>query len=407
MRCDWTKRVGAGIAVALLSLSVVALNAVPAAASAAPTGVASAAPTAELDIVNNLVTDSGGVLQPGDFIYQINGGPQTNFPTGGVVQLFLDSSQTYTITEVQEPGYTTQVQNCTNLTLSVSTPTVCTFTNDDIPPTTTTVATTSTTAFVPSSTTTIPGATQKTVHSSAADVNNCTSVLVPQLQPNGTTRITVTVASDAFPQPHRGDPITLSNTTLGVQIPAALLQLGVQANLIHDGDVIPADIALVIDGHNTTPTSHTLNVSTSATIHVKNGQALPLSATLPVPATKWTPTDKTATVFFVEKSMTIVARLTLPSIGLITVTFTCAPSHGPSFAALGANGAAVLPTTTTNTLGTTPTAPSAAAAAAAAAQLPRTGFDAWPWVGLGALCVALGLTATHGARRRRPQRLHE
>src|SRR5436853_233364 len=80
----------------------------------------------------------------------------------------------------------------------------------------------------PTTTTTVPETTtsggegQITIHGHGSDVNACNTVLVPNLQPPGNTNITVTFDTSASPQPHRGDPITLSGTSVTLNIPASL-----------------------------------------------------------------------------------------------------------------------------------------------------------------------------------------
>jgi hypothetical protein len=373
-----------------------------------PAAWADGAPQAELDVQNNLVTDSGGVLQYPDFSFRVNGGDPIAFEAGGTNRLFLDPSQTYTITLVPPsppagtPGYATTYDNCTNITLDVNQPTTCVITNDDIAPATTTFSTTS---FVPQSTTTIPGAKQVTVRRSATDENNCNVKLDPEVQPAGTTKVKVTLASDAFPQPHLGDQITLSNGVGTVTVPAGLLQVGVDAGLIHDGDTVPADVALVVAGQNTNPPSHTYRTHVVSVIRVIGGQAQPISGTQPLPNTTWTPVDKNADVLIAEKSLSIVAHVTIPGLN-ITATFSCTSSAAP-FVALGATGDPGLPGGGTGSSGPGSMGLAAGGAAPGSNELPRTGTSPWPLVIVAAFCIGFGLAVTGvprraGPRRRRP-----
>jgi hypothetical protein len=375
---------------------------------------AEGAPLAELDVQNNLVTDSGGVLQFPDFSFQVNGGTPTEFAAGGTNQLFLDPSQTYTITEVPPsppvgtPGYTTTYNNCTNITLDVNQPTTCVITNDDIAPVTTTFTTTT---FVPQSTTTVPGGKQVTVHRSETDENDCNVKLDPEVQPAGRTKVKVTLASDAFPQPHFGDPITLSNGVGTVVVPAGLLQVGVDAGLIHDGDTVPSDVTLVVAGQNTNPPSHKYATHVVSVIRVIGGKAQPISGSQALPNTTWTPINKNADVFITEKSLSIVSHVTIPGLN-ITATFSCTSSAAP-FVALGATGNPGLAGGGTGSSGgpdpsgTGATSQAAGAAATGSNELPRTGTSPWPLMIVATFCVGSGLAVTGGARRagRRRRRL--
>jgi hypothetical protein len=393
----------------VLACTVVVLFVAFPRAGGAPAASADDATHAELDVQNNLVTDSGGVLQYPDFSFQVNGAPPIEFAAGGTNQLFLDPSQTYTITEVPPsppvgtPGYTTTYDNCTNITLDVNQVTTCVITNDDIAPATTTF---STTTFVPQSTTTIPGAKQVTVRRSATDENNCNFKLDPEVQPAGTTKIKVTLASDAFPQPHLGDQITLSNGVGTVTVPPGLLQVGVDAGLIHDGDTVPSDVTLVVAGQNTNPPSHTYTAHVVAVIRVIGGKAQPISGTQPLDNTTWTPVDKNADVLIAEKSLSIVAHVTIPGLN-ITTTFSCTSSAAP-FVALGATGNPGVPEGGTGSSGLGPTSQSAGGGATPSSnELPRTGTSPWPLVIVAAFCIGLGLAVTGvprraGPRRRRP-----
>ena len=82
--------------------------------------------------------------------------------------------------------------------------------------------------------------------------NACVSRLDPEVSPPGTPTIGVTTAADAFGQPHLGKQITLSNTKVTVSVPASILQLGVDAGLVFEGQQIPSVLRFVIAGVGTT-----------------------------------------------------------------------------------------------------------------------------------------------------------
>ena len=254
-------------------------------------------------------------------------------------------------------------------------------------------------------TTTLPP--QTSIHGSMNNTNKCVSVLNPPLQPGGATNIGVGVAADAFPQPHEGDQITLSNTKLTLSIPATLLQVGVDAGIIFDKQVIPSTLNLVVKGDGTTQGSHKYTVNSSVTVHVNNGVAAPLTASLNLPSTKWDPIDKNTDVFFSEKSLVITSNIDLTaSLGLLLVVqFTCNPNGSTQFLALG--GLKEPPTTTT--VATTTTVPATVAttvpatvpvAPTAAGQLPRTGSNTGWLFALAVGLLSMGLFALKASGRR-------
>src|SRR4029077_21036042 len=121
--------------------------------------------------------------------------------------------------------------------------------------------------------------------------------------------IGVTISTDAFPQPHRGDPITLSNTKFTLSIPATLLQLGVDAGVTNDGDVIPAVVTIVLKGDGTTQKSHTYTIDTTSTISIIGRTAKTLKSTPDLPTTHLTPVNENTDVFFSEGKVTGVATI--------------------------------------------------------------------------------------------------
>jgi hypothetical protein len=195
---------------------------------------------------------------------------------------------------------------------------------------------------------------QKKIHGQSTDTNNCNStVKVPDpdtgqpvdLLPPSTAAIPVTIATDAFPHPHQGDPIQLTNTKVTLAVPASLLQDGVTAGLITDGLQVPSAVDVVIKGSNTSQGTKSFHVTQNAVVHVINGQAQPLTATLNLPASTWNPLNDQDPVIFTEQSVKIVSTLDI-GIAVATATFNCAPTKVPAFVALAGQGSA-LPTTTT------------------------------------------------------------
>lgn len=390
MRSNRKKRLGVCGALTLLCLTVVAGAFASSAGAQVVTG----------QFVVKVVVDNGtgGTADKTSFAFTLDGGAPQNYPATGIVSFDVDPTVTHTFAPVDFPDFTgTPNENCTDITLTPGTPIVCTIVEKFNEPATTTTTTTT----LPPVSTTQPPVGQTTVHGSAADTNKCTSHLEPELQPDGKPAIVVELSSDAGPQPHLGDPITLSDTKVGLTIPATLLQSGVDVNLIKNGDKVPSVVTTVIAGSNTVEQTHSYSVSQTATIVVKGGKAQPLHATLALPTTNWTPVNGTSDVLFSEKSVKIVSTISLKSAGLtVTATFKCSPSTAPTFVALGATG---VPSTTGGA--TTPTTigdgPVNTSATGGATELPRTGSSPWPLLVVAAVCIDLGMLAIAAAKRRR------
>ena len=183
--------------------------------------------------------------------------------------------------------------------------------------------------------------TPTTVHGSATVANSCTTSFVPALQPPGVASMSVTVASDAYPEPHTSAPVTLSNTTLTLRLPGSLLQAGV-GSFISDGLVIPTVASPVLAGSNTVEATHTYSVNTTMTVHVIGGVVQPLTATMNLPDTTWHPIVAATPVVFVEKTMTAVLAIDFTGIGTITTTFRCTPNALAAIVTL--HGSQALPT---------------------------------------------------------------
>jgi hypothetical protein len=256
----------------------------------------------------------------------------------------------------------------------------------------------------------------------STDQNQCASTIDPPLAPPGTATVPVTFSATAHSQPHQGNPIQLTNTTVAVTIAADTIQQGVTLGFISNGTPVPSTLTTVVNGQGTTEGTHTYTVTSTPKVVVVNGQAQPLKATLDLPDTTWHPKNATDPVIFAEKSLTVVAKIDLTaSLGfVVTATFTCQPSSAPPFIVLGAQGPP--PTVTTTTLSpitttTTPgptvggsTDPSTTAVAAATTSgthsgttsgtLPRTGLNALLFLIIAAVLLDAGIAMIAFTRRR-------
>jgi len=162
-------------------------------------------------------------------------------------------------------------------------------------------------------------ASAATSSGSSSNVNDCTSILRPpiSLVPDGTSNVTITIGSDAAPDPHLGAPITLSNSTVTADVPPDLLIQGYNFGILTNGQQIAATLDLTIGGSNTVEGTHayaTIPATATIVIHDPDGTpgtgdetADPLSVTTPLPDTTWTPVDPSLPVVFTEVSAVINA----------------------------------------------------------------------------------------------------
>jgi hypothetical protein len=247
------------------------------------------------------------------------------------------------------------------------------------------------------------------VKGSAVNSNACVSTVrdpsgADVLPPDDTGTMDVTFAATAFPQPHQGNPITLSKTSFTVAVPADLLQKGVTLNLVHDGQQIPSTVNISIAGSNTTEKTHAYaTINTTATVSVVGGQAQPLAVKLSLPDTVWHPTSKTAQVVFTQTVANVKATLDLFGTA-ITAAFSCHTTNPNAFLALSGEGPP--PTTTTTatpvTQLATSTTTTTVATGSGSGTLPRTGGQTLLLLVLAAALIDLGLGLWSVTRTRRP-----
>lgn len=84
---------------------------------------------ARIPLVKELINDGGGTAKKNDFSFMINGGEPISFNESGIMSLEVEPG-TYTITEVEAPGYTTTYQGCVDIELGFEEQSdTCTITN--------------------------------------------------------------------------------------------------------------------------------------------------------------------------------------------------------------------------------------------------------------------------------------
>jgi hypothetical protein len=335
----------------------------------------------------------GGTANPASFHYRVldtsdNSVVKTGtFNASGTTKLQLPDG-TYTITEAGLDSYTEDSSGCANLSVDYQNSGACIIANKFKPG--------STTSGPP---TTLGSGTQVTIHGSVTSTPSCLTTLVPPLQPPAQTPLTVTIATDAFAQPHKGDPITLSKTTATIGIPGSIVAQGVDLGFVAVGDTIPGNVTFVLAGDGTKEGSHTYHFHEAPKIVSVGGHIQPLTATVSLPDTTWTPNNATDPVFFNEQKLTIASTIDLgSSIGVVTNSFDCNPSA--TVVALSAQGSAP-PTPEPPT--SLPVVPGSISGSDSGV-LPRTGTNVWMWLAPSVLLISLGLLAlgATGRRRRRP-----
>lgn len=319
------------------------------------------------------------------------------FDASGQTKIRLPDG-TYTITEYAAYGYKEDVSACAGIAIDLADPGACIIANKYDPNSTTTAPDTSS-----------AGSTQVSVHGSVTNTTSCILTLQPALQAASTTDLTTKLSTDAFAQPHKGDPIKLSNTKITVATPASLLQTGVALGIIHNGDSIPESGKLVLRGVGTKETSHTYSFKVTLKIKVVNGNAQPLVASAVLPDTTWTPNNAVDPVFFSEQSLKIASTINSSVTGSVTSVFTCTTPNAPTLIALSAQGSAPPtggPGVTAAGGGETVGAGGGGGSGGAAGGtgggiLPVTGTSVWLWLAPAMIFIYLGLLALGATARRR------
>ena len=323
--------------------------------------------------------------------------PATTTTTAAPVTTTTAAPATTTTTVAPETTTTTVAPETTTTVAPETTTTVAPETTTTVAPETTT--TTVTSQSVPTTTTTVP-ITQTKISGTVSNPNNCVSTLDPALQDPSPVIVTLKLSTDGFPQPHEGDPITLSNTKVTVNIAASLLQLGVTAGIITDGQQIPSTFTLVLAGSSTKEGTHTYGpIKGTNVVHVVGGQAQPLTQVVSLPNTTWHPKNATDPVLFTEKSAKIVASLNTV-IGDFVDTIACTPNGSAQVLGLAAQGTSVPTTATSTPITAGSVTTTTVAAAAGSGTLPFTGGSTVLLLVAAAFLIDLGILAIEFGRKR-------
>jgi hypothetical protein len=194
---------------------------------------------------------------------------------------------------------------------------------------------------------------QASVHGSVSSKQTCSSVVRPQvaLFQDGTSSMKVDLSADASPQPHLGDPITLSNTKATVTFAADVFHTSYEFGFIDNGQAVPVTIDVVLAGSHTAEGTHTyatIHANVIVTIHDPDGvrgtgdeSADPVAITTSFPDTVWHPSDAAESVVFTVQSFVVAATLPVGDPQLVW-TQTCGAT--PSDVIVAVAGSAPAPT---------------------------------------------------------------
>jgi hypothetical protein len=215
-------------------------------------------------------------------------------------------------------------------------------------------------------------------------------------------------ATDAYPQPHKGDPITLTHSTLTVTFPASIIQAGVDATVIENGHPLVGQATFVLSGSNTKEGKHVYATgSHTAKIGVVGGKALPLNVVIPLANTVWHPTSANSPVLFTEKSLKFTGSLDIAGT-TVTAGLTCTPHGTAQVAALSAQSSETPTTTappvTEGSTTTTAAVVSTTGSSGTSSSLPRTGAETFLLFVLAAAAIDIGIVMVGATRRRMHQR---
>lgn len=227
-------------------------------------------------------------------------------------------------------------------------------------------------------------------------VTSCKNSVTPDL-----SELTFAITGTAPTEVVAGSPVTLSDQSWTVGVPASVLNTGLGLGLLNIGDVVAGSVTPALFATNTVEGTRKLAPITISVGPIQDDgsasvppKALPAAVTFAVPDTTWTTVGGTVGYGLDTTAMEV-------AIGPLKVSFTCTPTD------------TTLAVVQTNVVGSTGVAPGSRqpttvlGAQVAPAELPRTGFGL-----LAPLAFAVGLldlgflvqTAVGPQRRRRPDR---
>ena len=145
---------------------------------------------ATLTIRKVMVNENGGIKEPSDFSFSVNGGAAVQFEADGSNVLNLPAG-TYSVTETPVPDYTPSLANCTGIVLVAGDSATCTITNHDTASFGVTTGTSKATYVAGETVTMTARVLNAGVPVSGASVN------FDALKPNGVNRVRITATTNS------------------------------------------------------------------------------------------------------------------------------------------------------------------------------------------------------------------
>lgn len=307
-------------------------------------------------------------------------------PPGGTSGTTFTPATAAPFETITVSGGSTTTTSSTSSTTSSSTSSTSTTSS------TSSTSTTSTTVGSTTTTTAAPGATEVT--GTKAFVTSCKNNVTPDL-----SELTFAITGTAPTQVTAGQPVTLSDQSWTVSVPASVLNTGLGLGLLNIGDSVAGTVTPSLFATNTVEGTRKLSPIAvqigpiqddgSASVPPK---AKPASTTFAVPDTTWTSVGGTVGYGLGDTAIEV-------AVGPLKVSFTCTPKD-PSLAVvqtnvIGSTGVAAAGRPT-SVLGVQQTQ---------SAELPRTGISLFGPLAFAVALLDLGylmLSVVSPARRRRP-----
>jgi hypothetical protein len=187
-----------------------------------------------------------------------------------------------------------------------------------------------------------------------------------------------------------GSPVGLREQTWTVQVPASVLQTGMNLGLLHAGDTVTGVATLSVFATNTaegTVQAPAAPISVGPIAVSASGTALPATATFAVGDLGWTPVGGDVAFSMASSSIAV-------SIGPITVTFSCEPVEPlPTIVTAAVRGVTAIPAASRTEV-----------RGVAQESLARTGTPVQLPVSIAVALLDLGYLAVTGARPPRRRR---
>lgn len=165
--------------------------------------------------------------------------------------------------------------------------------------------------------------------------NGCSNSLTPT-----NTQLETTVTGTAPPSVTPGGSVTLSSINLGLFLPGGIFVTGYNAGILNDGDVVPANLRMVIEATSTVEGAQSTAVVTTSVgpINITDPDGIratgdetadPAAVNVAFPDLTWT-AGASGTILFREDTVTplganVGGLVVNATVGVLTVQFRCSP----------------------------------------------------------------------------------